>query len=140
MTDNIMTVVLLALSVGSLSVTITKARLFEGLRVAITSRSAFLGKLFSCPYCMSHWITFVAVGIYQPRVVQSTSLIIDLAVSVFVIVALSTMVGWLVYHAYTTMVPAIDEKDDMIESLRDALVQARDTITAQEQKIQELTE
>lgn len=44
-----------------ISYTITKERIFRALREKLGGRETFLGWLFSCPYCMSHWVAFVIV-------------------------------------------------------------------------------
>jgi hypothetical protein len=54
---------LLAVSavVMSLSYTITKERLFAPLRQRLGGPETFFGYLFSCPYCISHWLAFLLV-------------------------------------------------------------------------------
>ena len=50
----------LSLVCASISFTITETRVFQPLRAWLNRRNAFLGKLFSCGYCLGHW---VAVGL-----------------------------------------------------------------------------
>lgn len=46
---------------SAISLTITKSKFFAGFREWIGSKSDLLGELFSCPWCLSHW---VSLGIF----------------------------------------------------------------------------
>lgn len=51
--------------------TITKERIFLGLRTRLGGKDTFFGYLCSCPYCASHWVAFVVTpltGAYYLRV------------------------------------------------------------------------
>jgi uncharacterized membrane-anchored protein len=98
-------VVFLALAVSTLSMTITKAKVSKPLRDAIAKRSKWFGELFSCPYCMSHWLAFGAVAIYRPAVVDSGVYVVDLFVSSLVIVALASFSAGLIFRAIGAMTP-----------------------------------
>jgi hypothetical protein len=41
--------------------TITRERIFRGLRERCGGEERWLGYLVSCPYCASHWLAFVLV-------------------------------------------------------------------------------
>lgn len=41
---------------GVASLTITRSKLFKPLRKFVKKRSPWLNELFTCPYCMSHWV------------------------------------------------------------------------------------
>jgi Mn2+/Fe2+ NRAMP family transporter len=41
--------------------TITKERVFAAVRERLGGHDTFFGYLFSCPYCMSHWLAFFIV-------------------------------------------------------------------------------
>ncbi len=60
-------VLLLATVTACISFTICEMQLFAGFRKWIGDRSEMLGKLASCAYCMGHWIAFLLVAIYRPR-------------------------------------------------------------------------
>ena len=47
--------------VMGLSHTIAKERIFEELRNALGNKETLVGYLVSCPYCVSHWISFLVV-------------------------------------------------------------------------------
>ena len=85
----LMTIFLLSLATSTVSVTITKAKIFSLLRMHVSTKSKKLGELFHCPYCMSHWVGMFFFLFYTPYVVDQC-LVIDFAVSFFVLVALAT--------------------------------------------------
>lgn len=120
-------VLILTLPVSAISLTITKSSLFERLREWALERNKWLGKLVSCPYCASHWVSFALVALYQPRVIQSTAWPIDLIVSAFAIVALAQPVSFLVLLSFKNM--ASSEEDPEKEQLRAALQKARELLT-----------
>jgi hypothetical protein len=47
--------------------TLCQTTVFAGLRDWVKRRSVWLGKLTCCGYCQGHWIAFVLVAIYHPR-------------------------------------------------------------------------
>ena len=65
------TIIYLSLIAASISFTITETKLFLPIREWIKKKNAFLGKLFSCGYCFSHWVAFVLVSIYRPKLFES---------------------------------------------------------------------
>lgn len=53
---NIIDFILIAMAVASVSLTITKTYAFDWLREFLLENHALtLHKLFSCPFCLSHW-------------------------------------------------------------------------------------
>ena len=88
-------VFVLALATSAISVTISKAKVFEALRYWIAKRNKWFGELVSCSYCTSHWVAIAFVAIYRPRPIHQFFLI-DIIVSVFVIVIFSAIVSGLV--------------------------------------------
>jgi hypothetical protein len=60
-------VVWLSLVTASVAFTFCETMLFAGLRDWVKERSAWLGKLACCGYCLGHWVAFVLVAIYRPR-------------------------------------------------------------------------
>lgn len=101
----IIVVLALALAVSAVSMTLTKAKVFKGLRAWTAERSSWFGGLLKCPYCTSHWLAAGAVAIYQPRIVTSSVLLMDLAVSAFAIIALAAFSSGLIFRAFAAMGP-----------------------------------
>lgn len=60
-------VALLSSVTASIAFTITETKLFAPLLEQVKRRSSFLGELFSCDYCLGHWIAFGLVAMYRPR-------------------------------------------------------------------------
>lgn len=89
----------LSLAVSAISVTLSKAGVFQSLRDWITSRNAWLGKLISCHYCTSHWVSFIMVLVYQPRICHAW-LPFDLIVSAFVMVGIAAPIMGIVVQLY----------------------------------------
>jgi len=86
-------VIWLALAVAAVSYTITRSLLFAPARAAIEFLAGpFIGELFSCPYCFSHWVTLAAVLVYRPRLGISPSAILDGLVAGFAMIAISAVV------------------------------------------------
>lgn len=131
---NIFAMLVLVLATSAISLTITKGSIFENLREQVIERSQWFGKLVSCPYCTSHWVSFILVAIYQPRLVSSWWPF-DLLVSAFAIVALAAPVSWVVYHSFTGMAKTNEEE---VEQLREALQIARDKLAEQAATIRSL--
>lgn len=105
--------IVLALVVSGTSYTITMADVFEPFRKFIGARNAWLGKLFSCFYCLSHWVAFLLVAIYRPQIIPGDYLILNLAVSAFFIVQLALYFTGLVFKAFGVILPV---KAQMLEA------------------------
>lgn len=125
-TKALLVVLILSLPVSTISLTITKSSLFERLREWALERNKWLGKLVSCPYCTSHWVSFALVAWYQPRMLQSAWLPVDLIISAFAIVALAMPISFVVLCSFKNM--ASSEEDPEKEQLRAALQKARELL------------
>jgi hypothetical protein len=64
-------VVYLSFVTACISFTITETKLFEAFRNLLNEKNNFLSKLFNCGYCLGHWVAFVLVAIYRPKLVSS---------------------------------------------------------------------
>lgn len=94
---------MLSLAAAFVSLTVTKSKFFTSFRDFFFNRaltgehstvfSRFMDwcyELVSCPYCFSHWVCIVLVAIYQPRFTDCGYLLVDLAVSTFAMVGLTS--------------------------------------------------
>jgi hypothetical protein len=70
--------------------TLSSAVIFERARKFFGSKSQFLNELIRCPYCTSFWVSIPFIFVYSPIIVNSGFYFVDLAVSWFVIVGVST--------------------------------------------------
>lgn len=53
--------IILAMAVSTISLTVSKSKIFESTRNWVSGRSKWLGELISCFYCFSHWVAAVLV-------------------------------------------------------------------------------
>lgn len=94
--QQITSILALSLAVATVSMTITKAKVSKPLRESIAARSKWLGELFSCPYCFSHWVSFAAVAAVRPVLTDSGLYGLDLFVSALAVIALAAFAsGWI---------------------------------------------
>lgn len=64
------TIILLSFVNALISFNIAETKVFEPLRKKIKRVSSYLGDLVSCGYCFSHWVAFILVVIYQPKLFE----------------------------------------------------------------------
>lgn len=82
--DAFVTAAMLALAVGAVAFTITSSKISAPLRTAVVRRSlkrkrakgkpgiwGWFSDLLACPFCVAHWLSFVAVGLYRPWLVKA---------------------------------------------------------------------
>lgn len=100
---------LLAPAVAAVTMTVTKAKVFKPLRRAMSKRSTWLGELFQCTYCMSHWISLVLWLLFRPVVVPG-SVLQDGLLTVFSLVCLSSFFMWLIYRSHSAIPLGDDEE------------------------------
>lgn len=56
---------IMALATTAITVTLTKSSFFTGLRMSARKRlPKWLAKLFSCPYCATHWVALAVTAAY----------------------------------------------------------------------------
>lgn len=102
--EELLKIVVLSFVVSPICLTITKTKVFKPLRTFIMSKNEWLGKLFSCPYCFGHWTSFAVVAVFRPVAVScGFCFSIDLVVSAFIMIAISTIISGFVYQAVVSM-------------------------------------
>jgi hypothetical protein len=94
---------LLSIPCGSISMAVSKSKIFQPFRRWVKSKSEFLWGGLSCPYCMSHWIAILLTAIYFPRPVYSRFVGIDFIISVMTMVSLASVTAFVVYYVYAAM-------------------------------------
>ena len=80
-----MLVLLLSAATACVAFTISETVLFEGFREFVRERSAWLGKLFSCGYCLGHWVALGLVAAYRPRLFFSMWAVLDYGLTVLLV-------------------------------------------------------
>jgi len=78
-------VLLLSAATASVAFTISETILFRSFREFVKARSAWLGKLFSCGYCLGHWVALGLVAAYRPRLFFSSYVGLDYALTVLLV-------------------------------------------------------
>ncbi len=63
-------VIYLSIVTASISFTVTETKVFHPVREWTKSKNGFLGELVSCGYCFGHWVAFVLVAIYRPKLFE----------------------------------------------------------------------
>lgn len=61
-------ILMLSLAVAAISTTISTSDIFAPFRRWAKEHLGKVGKVFPCTYCTSHWVAFVAVAWFHPRV------------------------------------------------------------------------
>lgn len=102
---------LLALAVSSISLTVSRAKLFADLREFVKSKNVWLGKLLSCPYCTSHWVSFIITALYLPRPIH-LFLLLDWFLASMMIVALSAMLMGVMFLSISMITPQVETEED----------------------------
>ena len=62
---------LLALATASIAFGVTESKALAPLRQWAARRGRFFGELFSCGYCLGHWVALGLVAIYRPRLLTT---------------------------------------------------------------------
>lgn len=105
----------IAVAAASISYTITMTELFAPVRSWSQKLGHMIGYLFTCFYCMSHWVVIAAVLIYRPRLIQSDLLSVDLIVSVFFTITLAALVCGLLFRVFLTAMAMKLKQKEMAE-------------------------
>lgn len=95
MLDGILVCLILSGAVASISCTISKSGVMRPIRYWVKEKNAWFGKLISCVYCTSHWISALFVIIYRPtpiRLIQP----VDSIVAIFLIVTMASAFIYLI--------------------------------------------
>lgn len=100
LSHELITTVVLGIAIGAVSFTIARTKITQPLRAKIAGKNTWLGNLVGCPYCVSHWLSFAAAGLYRPRIVDLW-LPLDVLVAAMVMVAISAFTWGLIHKAAT---------------------------------------
>lgn len=64
-------IILLSVITADISFTLTETKLFLPFRTWMSKGGKSLEKLVNCGYCTGHWIAFILMGLYKPRLFNS---------------------------------------------------------------------
>jgi hypothetical protein len=111
MAENLYTLLMLALVSATVSVTVSRASIFNRPREWLSDRSEFFGKLLSCPYCLSHWVAFALVAVHHPQVLPVHWAVNFLTASFAVVTLTAFMMGGMFAAFQRIPAPHDDEED-----------------------------
>lgn len=100
--STILSICTIVLATSAISITVCETKIFEPSRNFIKMKSCWLGKLISCPYCTSHWISFLFVVAYKVKMIQGLGMI-DYLVTAFAIVSLATFCSYVLCQTLLVM-------------------------------------
>ncbi len=109
--------IVIAFAAASISMTLTQTELFAPLRQWANKIGHMTGHLFHCFYCISHWIVIFAVLIYQPILIRSGYIFIDLIVSVFFTITLTAFICGLIFKVFLTAIAKKFKENEFKKSL-----------------------
>lgn len=90
-----------AIAIAAVSMTITKATLFKGMREKIKP-IPFFGGLFACPYCFSHWMSALVTWVFSLKL-TSAHPVLDFLLVTFVLVVMAAPFAWVIFRSYADM-------------------------------------
>lgn len=105
-------VIMLSFAVSAISMTVTKAVVFKPLREWIVEKNSWLGKLFTCPYCFSHWVAFAVVFIWKPELLDSGLWVLDMLMTAMIMVAIAAPVSFLIFTSIASIVTPEEYEDE----------------------------
>lgn len=106
----------IAVAASSISHTITQTELFVPVRAWTQKLGHMIGYLFTCFYCMSHWVVAAGILIYRPVLISSGNLVVDLVVSAFFTITLAAFISGFIFKVFLTAI-AMKIKEKEIKEL-----------------------
>ena len=108
--SNGLMMVVLSMATAAIDMTVSKASIFEGFREWVEKRSDWFSEMIGCPYCLSHWVAFGMVALYQPVLLRCVLakvhwgfVVVDLFVSAMAIVMMASYFSGLIYRSVKQM-------------------------------------
>jgi len=109
--------VAIAIASSSISITITQTEIFAPFRRCSERLGHMIGYLFQCFYYINHWVIGLGIFIYQPTIITSGNLLVDLVVSAFFTLTLSVLVSGLMFSAFLTAIAKRTREAEIKEML-----------------------
>lgn len=97
----------LALCVSSASFTISTTSIFKEVREKISSYHHKLEELIHCPWCLSHWMTFIILIMTWKWMEITGSGLIDFLLTTFAITCISGICHYVLLRAYEPVAKAL---------------------------------
>ena len=96
---NIPTLIVLGMTLGMISLIVTKTYIFESIRDWIAEKSDFWGTWIQCPVCFGTWITFISMWLAGP-VAQTPLKFLDWIITWFFLDFISCLSAGILYKLY----------------------------------------
>lgn len=90
--------VIISLAVSSASYSISRTEIIKPIRLLICQGWPWAGKLISCPYCLSHWISFGTIFYFYK------TLSIEVVILTFAMITLSAIWTGMISRSFDFMV------------------------------------
>lgn len=113
MITELVNVGLLGVCVGVVANTMARTKVFKTFRLAVYRRSRWFGDLFRCPYCLSHWLAFVAVAAFGSQY-RITNNFLDYIVVSFALVFIASCTVGLILTVFSGVAPVDQAEVDAI--------------------------
>lgn len=98
---------ILALCVSSASFTITTTSIFKEVRECVSNIHHKFEELIHCPWCLSHWITFVLLLMTWDWVQITNWAFVNFLLTTFAITCLSGLFHFVLLRAYEPVAKAM---------------------------------
>jgi hypothetical protein len=108
--ENITTLLLIALAVGSSSFTVTFTGIFKGIREMVSEIHPKLEELIHCPWCFSHWVTFLFLFLTSYTYKFTDCWLANFALTTFAITAISGIIHYVLLRAYEPVAKAMVQR------------------------------
>ena len=94
--------VFVSMAIAAISMTITRALVFKKLRDWIANNNEFMGDLFNCPYCFSHWMALIAAVWYQFEPINKSFVWLNVIVSTFMLVTITSFFCGMILRSFSS--------------------------------------
>ncbi|MFW7222106.1 DUF1360 domain-containing protein [Citrobacter sp. BNK-42] len=109
--------IVLSFAAASISFSITQTELFVPVRNLANKIGHMTGYLFHCFYCMSHWVVFAGVLIYRPVIISSGFIVVDLLVTAFFTVTVTTFINGFMFRSFINAMAKMMKERDLKEMM-----------------------
>jgi hypothetical protein len=111
-------ILILALCVSSASFTITTTSIFKEVREKLSGIHHKIEELIHCPWCLSHWITFVVLLMIGNWIEITGWYFVDFLLNTFAITCMSGIFHFVLLRTYEPVAKAMVARQ--IEKMRNS--------------------
>lgn len=101
------TLLILSFAISGISFTITTTSMFKWLREFISPIHHKVEELIHCPWCFSHWVTFITILIIGSNYKFTGIAWIDFFLTAFSIIGISGVIHYVLLRAYEPVAKAM---------------------------------